>query len=87
MQKDDSKGQARTAADSEQNDQDLSVSQHNAKPPVVGIQCHGTFLENVTFSDAFFKSVNGQVLPPGFVQKIKISTNADRTTSAGTEAK
>lgn len=36
MQKDDSKGQARTEVDSEQNDQDLSVSQHNAKPIVVG---------------------------------------------------
>jgi hypothetical protein len=36
MQKDDSKGQARTAADSEQKDENLSVSQHNAKPLVVG---------------------------------------------------
>ena len=36
MQKDDSKGQAGTKADSEQKDQDLSVSQHSRKPHVIG---------------------------------------------------
>jgi hypothetical protein len=35
MQKDDSKGQARTAADSEQKDEDLFVCQHRSKPSVV----------------------------------------------------
>ena len=47
MQKDDSKGQAPTAADSEQKDQDLFVSQHIAKPNVVGSQCLGTEKESV----------------------------------------
>lgn len=35
MQKDDSKSQARTAADSEQKDEDLFVSQHSSKPHVL----------------------------------------------------
>jgi hypothetical protein len=37
MQKDDSKSQARTAADSSTGHENNSVSQHNAKPLVVGL--------------------------------------------------
>ena len=46
MQKDNSKSQARTEADSEQNDQDLFVSQHSRKPPVVGSQCTNVSTES-----------------------------------------
>lgn len=46
MQKDNSNSSAGTKAGCEQNDQDLSVSQHNAKPLVVGSQCHGTPIES-----------------------------------------
>ncbi len=42
MQKDDRKSPCRTEADSGQNDENLFVSQHNAKPLVVGSQSHGT---------------------------------------------
>jgi hypothetical protein len=42
MQKDNSKSQAGTEVDSEQKDEDMQVSQHNAKPLVVGSQSHGT---------------------------------------------
>lgn len=37
MQKDDSKSQAGATADSSTKDEFASVSQHNAKPPVVGL--------------------------------------------------
>lgn len=63
MQKDDNKSQARTEADSEQNGQDLFVSQHNAKPPVVGSQCHGTLIESVRLSDSVTKvDINGRLI-------------------------
>ena len=46
MQKADSNCSAGTNADSEQNDQDLSVSQHIRKPPVVGSQSSPMSLDN-----------------------------------------
>lgn len=59
MQKDDSKDQARIDADSEQNDQDLSVIQHNANPHVVGSQCHGTYEQWLSYNDNKYPYTEG----------------------------
>jgi hypothetical protein len=53
MQKDDSKSQARTAADSSTGDENNSVSQHNAKPLVVGLPSLSDEYVNVDAADSF----------------------------------
>ncbi len=48
MQNDASNYSARTEADSEQKDQDISVSQHSIKPPVVGSQSRVVSLKKMS---------------------------------------
>lgn len=65
MQNADSKGSAGTADDSEQKDENLSVSQHSRKPPVVGRS-----LSSRKKVDPLFTKFPPVKISPGFVDRL-----------------